>query len=112
MFESKPAKESLVLVKPSNPLWTVKRTLTWKKQMRVRFGLGSVNYDLVVTDISYDEKLRELELGDYSSKQIGISNEKVLYFTISLGEPLDNGYCYKLVAAVLQLPIGWPSLDQ
>lgn len=110
-FETGPAKESLVLVKPIHPRWTVKRTLTWKKQLRASFGLGTVTYDLAVTDIPYDDKLRELELGEYSSEQLGIKNENETYFTISLGEPFENGYCFKLVAAVLQLPNGWPSLD-
>ena len=111
VFETDPAKESLVLAKPAHPRWTVKRTLTWKKQLRVSFGLGSSTYDLAVTDIPYDDKLKELELGEYSSEQLGIQNEHAIYFTISLGEPLDNGYCFKLVAAVLQLPNGWPSLE-
>jgi hypothetical protein len=111
VFESAPATESLVLAKPAHLRWTVKRTLTWKKQLRVSFGLGSVTYDLAVTDIPYDDKLKELELGEYSSEQLGIQNENAVYFTISLGEPLDNGYCFKLVAAVLQLPKGWPSLE-
>jgi hypothetical protein len=112
VFENAPAKESLVLVKPAHPRWIVKRTLTWKKQLRVCFGLNSVNYDLAVTDIPYDDKSKELELGEYSSDQLGIHNENTVYFTISLGEPFENGYCFKLVAAVLQLPNGWPSLDQ
>jgi hypothetical protein len=111
VFDSVPAKESLVLAKPAHPRWTVKRTLTWKKQLRVGFGLASETYDLAVTDIPYDDKLKELELGEYSSEQLGIQNEDAVYFTISLGEPLDNGYCFKLVAAVLQLPNGWPSLE-
>ncbi len=112
IFEKTPARESLVLAKPAHPRWTVKRTPSWKKQLRVSFGLGSVTYDLaVLTDIPYDDMLKELELGEYASAQIGIRDENNLYFTISLGEPLDNGYCFKLVAAVLQLPNGWPSLD-
>lgn len=110
-FDSAPAKESLVLAKPSHPRWIVKRTQTWKKQMRVHFALGPAAYDLSVTDIPYDDKLKELELGEYSSEQLGIRSEDDMYFTISLGEPFDRGFCYKLVAAVLQLPNGWPSLE-
>jgi len=110
VFEKAPARESLVLAKPDHPRWTVKRTQAWKKQMRVCFGLGPVNYDLAVTDIPYDDMLKHLELGEYSSQQLGIQDEDNLYLTISLGEPLDNGFCFKLVAAVLQLPAGWPSL--
>ncbi len=45
VFETAPAKESLVLAKPARPRWTVKRTQTWKRQMRVSFALGPVNYD-------------------------------------------------------------------
>ena len=111
IFETVPAKESLVLAKVAHPHWTVKRTLTWKKQLRVSFGLGPVTYDLAVTDIPYDDKLKDMELGEYSSEQLGIPDENAIYFTINLGEPLDNGFCFKLVAAVLQLPNGWPSLE-
>ncbi len=110
-FDAAPSAESLVVAKPVQPNWIVKRTLTWKKQLRVKFHLGSVPYDLAVTDIPYDDMLKDMELGEYSSEQLGILNENTLYFTMSLGEPLDNGYCFKLVAAVLQLPNGWPSLD-
>lgn len=110
-FDKVPAKESLVLVKPDRPQWIVRRTLTWKKQLRVRFGLGSVTYDLAVTDIPYDDKLKDLELGEYSSEQIGIPDDEAIYFTVSLGEPFENGFCFKLVAAVLQLPDGWPPLE-
>ena len=110
-FEKTPATESLVLVKPERPHWTVRRTLTWKKQLRAHFELASVPYDLAVTDIPYDDMLKDLPLGEYSSEQLGIHKEGGLYFTVSLGEPLDNGYCFKLVAAVLKLPPGWPALE-
>jgi hypothetical protein len=110
-FETSPSKESLVLAKPVQPNWIVKRTLTWKKQLRVNFRLGNVPYDLAVTDIPFDDKLKDMPLGEYSSEQLGIKNEDALYFTISLGEPLNNGHCFKLVAAVLDLPSGWPSLE-
>lgn len=111
IFDNGPAMESLVLVKPLGLRWIVRRTVTWKKQMRTIFHLGPVQYDLAITDIPYDDKLKEMDLGEYSSEQLGIGNESAVYFTISLGEPLDSGYCYKLVAAVLQLPSGWPSLE-
>ncbi len=110
-FDGAPAKASLLLAKPVHPRWIAKRTPGWKKQLRVRFHLDAVPYDLAVTDIPYDDMLKDLPLGEYSSAQLGIQNENELYFTISLGEPLDNGYCFKLVAAVLQPPDGWPSLE-
>jgi hypothetical protein len=110
-FEKAPATESLVLVKPAQPRWIVRRTLTWKRQLRVAFSPGSIRYHLAVTDIPYDDKVHDLDLREYTSEQIGIKDEDTLYFTVSLGEPLDNGYCFKLVAAVLQLPNGWSSLQ-
>ncbi len=111
-FETTPAKESLLLAKPVHPRWVVRRNPRkyWEKQLRVNFRLGSVPYDLAVTDISSKEMLKGRPLGKYSSAQLGIHDETALYFTISLGEPYD-GYCFKLVAAVLQLPNGWPSLE-
>jgi hypothetical protein len=110
-LEKTPATESLILVKPEHPRWIVKRTLTWKKQLRVQFHLGTVSYDLAVTDIPYDDKLKDLELGERSSEQMGIAKDREIYFTVSLAEPLDNGFCFKLVAAVLLLPSGWPALE-
>jgi hypothetical protein len=110
-FDKAPAAASLVLVKPEQPRWIVRRTLTWKRQLRSQFFLGSVAYDLAVTDIPYDDKLKDLELGECSSEQLGIPNGRDIYFTVSLGEPFEGGYCYKLVAAVLELPSGWPSLQ-
>jgi hypothetical protein len=110
-FDAAPAKESLVLVRPQRPSWEVIRTPTWKKQLRTRFNLATIAYNLAVTDIRYEQKLNSLALGEYSSKQLGILDEGRLYFTVSLGEPLDNGYCFKLVAAVLELPNDWPLLD-
>jgi len=71
-----------------------------------------VTYDLAVTDIPYDDKLKDLELGECSSEQLGIQDEDSIYFTISLGEPFENGNCFKLVAAVLRLPRGWPALSE
>lgn len=111
-FETTPAKESLLLVKPVHPRWVIMRNprKPWKKQLRVHFCLCSVPYNLAVTDISSGEMLKGRPLGKYSSTQLGIHEETALYFTISLGEPYD-GYCFKLVAAVLQLPNGWPSLE-
>ena len=110
-FEKTPATESLILIKPERPHWIVRRTLTWKKQLRVQFHLGSTAYDFAVTDIPYDEKLKDLSLGEYSSEHLGIESDSDIYFTVSLGEPLDNGLCYKLVAAVLRLPAGWPTIE-
>lgn len=111
IFDTAPAKESLVLVRPQRLRWLVIRTLTWKRQLRANFCLAATSYSLAVTDIRYEQKVNSLELGEYSSEQLGILDESRLYFTISLGEPLDNGFCFKLVAAVLELPTGWPPLD-
>jgi len=109
-FDTSPAVESLLLLKPINVRWAVGRSFTGGMQARVRFHHNSVRYNLPVTDIIFENKLKNLGLGEYNSGEIGIENEEALFFTISLGEPF-NGSCYKLVAAVLELPAGWPAIE-
>jgi hypothetical protein len=107
-FEAKPAAESLVLVRPRNLRWYVSSPLASPKKARVRFQLEDASYDLVITDPPFETRLKNLGPGPHASGEIGVADERVL-FTISLGEPLE-GYCYKLVAAVLEWPSGWPAI--
>jgi len=113
IFDTASAKESLVLVRPQRVPWLVIRTLTWKRQLRANFCLAAASYSLAVTDIRYEQKVNSLELGEYSSEQLGILDESRLYFTVSLGEPLDNG----IASSLLQLfwscqPAGLRSIEK
>jgi hypothetical protein len=109
-FLATPGEGSLALIKPGRPLWSTGTSMRGRKQLRVSFQLVSTRYDLVVTDPAFENRARDLNLASARSSELGISNEDALLFTISLGEAF-LGNCYKLVAAVLELPNGWVSID-
>jgi hypothetical protein len=109
-FLTTPGEGSLELIKPGRPLWSTVTSMRGRKQLRVSFQLVSTRYDLVVTDPIFESKARNLDLASSPSSELGISNEDALLFTISLGEAF-YGSCYKLVAAVLELPKGWVSIE-
>lgn len=64
-----------------------------KRRVQARFRFAGNNYALWVTDPIIERTYLSREDGEY---RLG---EK--YLTVSLGEPY-NGYCYKLVAAVIK----------
>lgn len=65
-----------------------------KRRVQARFQFSDVDYALWVTDPDIESEYLAREDGDYSLLRS--------YLTISLGEPSDDGYCYKLVAAVIR----------
>ncbi len=100
-LEEKPAGASLLLIAPERiDLVPIKRT-DGKQQVRGRFALGAgpklCQYDLSVTDPYWESLVKEK--GPRSLRQ----GEQKFVATISLGEPF-NGYCYKLLAAIISLP--------
>ncbi|MBP9018147.1 MAG: hypothetical protein KBG17_10455 [Paludibacteraceae bacterium] len=103
-LDSKPAPSSLAIIQPKNLKFRVTDSFSGSKQLRARFDLGNGTFDLVVTDPIWKERLRNKNNGTYSLSDVGIDIKLPIYLTISLGEPLD-GYCYKLVAAILQIPL-------
>lgn len=98
-----PTDSSLALVKPSAVSWVISESVRRKRQTRARFRLGSVAYDLVVTDPQWESRLSHCGLGVHDRVAAGISARDRLLFTISLGEPF-HGECFKLVAAVVLIP--------
>ncbi len=102
-FEQQSARESLLLVEPGEIEW-----LHFDKA-RVQFSLGGVYYRLPLTDPPYVARLKNLPAGRYRSVELGIAENRRILFTISLSEPLD-GVCYKLVVAVIVVPLGWHGL--
>lgn len=104
LFKRNPAMASLALVEPNDVEWEITRSRTGKRQTRARFQLGGVFYDLVVTDPKWEEQLRGHRYGKYPLGEVGVRANNRVLFTLSLGEPF-GGYCYKLVAAVLVLPV-------
>jgi len=103
-LDRKPASSSLAIIHPKKLEFRITSSFSGTKQLRARFDLGNGMFDLVVTDPIWKERLRNKNNGTYSLSDVGIDIGIPIYLTISLGEPLD-GYCYKLVAAILQIPL-------
>jgi hypothetical protein len=65
----------------------------YKRQVRANFTYLGARYDLGVTD--------PLVAREYLAKVNGTYSIGEAYLAVSLGEEFDDGYCYKLVAAVI-----------
>ena len=65
----------------------------FKRRVQGRFRHADADYYLWVTDPVYERAYLARPDGDY---ELGES-----FLTISLGEPF-NGYCYKLIAAIIE----------
>jgi hypothetical protein len=63
-----------------------------KRKVRAEFVHRGVNYHLGVTDPVIERKYLAKKDGDYRIAEC--------FATVSLGEPF-NGYCYKLIAALI-----------
>jgi hypothetical protein len=70
--------------------------LDGRNKVRARFAYRDTPYLLSVTDPGIERMYLMKEQGEYPL----ITRD--LYLTVSLGEPF-NGYCYKLVAAVIMI---------
>lgn len=105
-LRANPAVSSLVVVEPSSLSWRVETAPWGERQRKADFRLDDGGwYDWPVTDIAVYEELRQLEDGGYPRDQVGIGDDSGVFLTISLGEPYEgNDACYKLVAAVLEVP--------
>lgn len=102
-------KESLVLVEPRNIRWTIEERQQDDQPRRPRkqalFNLSGAAYRLTVTDPVWEDKLSNPPGGEqHPAEADGHSPKCRRCFTISLGEPFKDGYCYKLVAGVIPLP--------
>jgi hypothetical protein len=99
-LEKRPASASLALVKPAGLAWQVRESrLSGKRQTRALFCLGGIQYNLPLTDPIWLKSLADRPLGTYPEEGVEI------LLTISLSEPFArDGFCYKLVAAVVKLP--------
>lgn len=68
-----------------------------KRRVQGRFEHAGADYHLWVTDPLYERA--------YLAKQDGDDEIAESFLTVSLGEP-HNGYCYKLIAAIMKRPEG------
>lgn len=101
-LKNNPAASSLELAVPQMFKWQI-RLKDGRRKTRAKFILGDRDYNLAVTDPFWENELSHLPPGLHPFTSAGL-NEFIL--TISLGEPFE-GYCYKLVAAVIVLPRSW-----
>jgi len=78
---------------------------TGRPRPRVGFALDGETYDLALTDYQVAPKLMNAGLGVHEPVDIGLAPGASLYLTVSLAEARE-GWCTKLVAAVIPLPRG------
>lgn len=67
--------------------------------------LGGQHYNIAVTDPAWHAKLGDLSYEDHPRNVCGLTASDKLFFVISLGKPMTSGECFKLVAAVVVLPL-------
>lgn len=108
-----PALEaSLALVLPENLTFVIKEgKKAGDRRVRAVFELSGTPYNLAMTDIVWEEILKEKPLGEYAPADLGYSPEASFLLTISLSEPFQVAsgvnHCYKLVAGVFETPPNW-----
>lgn len=100
---------SLCLIEPTDVSWVITKSVRGRRQTRAMFTFNDAEYNLVVTDPSWESELSNLEQDIYPHNQLLFGdNERPgsadrLLFTVSLGLPF-GGQCYKLVAGAIWLP--------
>ncbi|KFD41423.1 hypothetical protein DK28_0209205 [Peptococcaceae bacterium SCADC1_2_3] len=106
-FESlsqNPTRSSLALIIPKNLNWYITTSIVDKRQIRAQFVLSGLPYNLAITDPLWIKRLSSLKYGYHPLSAAGVSKDEKIRLVISLGEPFQDGYCYKLVAAIIILP--------
>jgi hypothetical protein len=105
-LEQTPIDASLTLVRPSTLNWRIERTPWGSRQQKASFELADCGwFDLHVTDPPIEAQLASLTEGSHPRDAVGINEDSDVLLTLSLSEPYaTNNDCYKLVAAVLELP--------
>ena len=94
---------SLTLVEPKSLSWCITNSIKGHRQTRADFEVRGQHYNLVVTDPLWHSKLGDLPLGYHQRNVCGVRASDIILFTISLGKPMANQVCYKLVAGVVVL---------
>lgn len=87
-------RPSLYLIRPNDFTLLVSDDFDGRKKVRARFLYRDTPYVFSVTDPGIERTYLMKEQGEYPLNAVN------LYLTVSLGEPL-NGFCYKLIAAVI-----------
>jgi len=98
-----PAAASLALVQPQELHWRIEESPQMgKRRTRAAFALDGAPYNLPLTDPVWLKRLAVLPVGCHPHE----AAEQKMLLTVSLSEPFaGDGFCYKLVAAVIELPV-------
>ena len=89
-------RSSLLFIRPDQAAITVEEGPDLLKRVRARFHFAGEEYCLPVTDPVVENRYFQEEIGQYPLIKGNV------YFTVSIGEPYE-GYCYKLVAGIVDL---------
>lgn len=105
-LRAKPASSSLVLVEPTALSWRIETAPWGAQQHKADFSVdGTSGYDFAVTDIPILGRLEQLNNGHYPRDAVGVEDDSDVFLTISLAEPYSkNDQCYKLAAAIVEVP--------
>lgn len=97
-----PAAASLALVRPQELHWQIEESpQAGKRRTRAAFTLAGAPYSLPLTDPVWLKRQAGLPCGCHPCE----ADEQEALLTVSLSEPFaGDGFCYKLVAAVIVLP--------
>jgi hypothetical protein len=102
-FKTEPALSSLCLIWPRNLRWRIEKHSYNAHKAIAQFQLAGKGYRLSVTDPARLTAFRALPPGEYPVTACGIAPEIEVLLTVSVSEPWEDGYCYKLVAGILPL---------
>jgi hypothetical protein len=97
-----PPNHSLALIEPDDLKWEIRYFQNTRKTRAV-FTLNGQDYNLGVTDPVFVRRLAELPAGEYPFQRARLPSHDRCLLTISLAEPLPDGRCFKLVAAVVTI---------
>lgn len=87
--------DSLRLIRVNSVVTYATTNFKGRRQLRARFTYDGTEFDLVITDLWFEFRERDRGPGD-TPVDVG-----PCYLTISLSHPYSNGYCFKLVAAII-----------
>lgn len=77
----------------------------WRKRVRVLFWLGGREWRLPLHDELYRLAMYKRPEGSYPVTELGLRGDRPVLLAVALGKPFQ-GWCYKSVVSVLQLPYG------
>lgn len=96
---------SLALIRPAQLDFCLESPAegTSRPRPRARFELDGQSYDLALTDLLIRPRLLRAGLGAHDLADLGLDPTADILLTVSLAEARE-GWCTKLVAAVIALP--------